>query len=72
VNDSCPCEAVGLKEIASRLGMDSASMRHLKWRHGKRRSYLSDPWQPLPEAQWGDRWCWPHQIVPWAERTGRL
>jgi hypothetical protein len=73
MTEQCQCEAVGQTEMARRLGMEPTSMRQLKLRSDKRRNGPQrGPWEPLPKARWGDRWCWPHQIVPWAVKTGRL
>lgn len=60
----CTCEAVGLAQIAGRLGV---------------RRQTAGAWNQrdlLPMPLWrvgkDPAWCWPHQIKPWAERTGRL
>jgi hypothetical protein len=64
VTSPCACEPVGLKQMAGRLSVQRETAVRWNYRH------------LLPPPQWrvsrDPAWCWPHQIVPWAERKGKL
>ena len=63
-SDGCTCIAVGEAQIADRLGVERKTAN--MWKH---RDVLP---MPLWRVGRDPAWCWPHQILPWAERTGRL
>ena len=63
---ACPCEAVGLAQIAERLGVQRETA--VRWNY---RGLLKDL-PKLGEAGNYPVWCWPHVIVPWAQRKGKL